>query len=104
MTRSTNEDEYFAREDAEKLRKIAADQRAALDAAEKARLAQLHKDRCPSCGMAMGAVTFRGMHIRRCFTCNDISLTGADFEKLAHDSKGGLMQDVLRIFEHKHTL
>ena len=31
-------------------------------------------------------------------------VSDADFAKLAHEDQRGLMNDVLRIFEHKHTL
>ena len=104
MHKPTAEDEYFAREDAEKLRKIAADQRASLAESEKVRLRELHQNHCPHCGMAMGAVKFGAVKLLRCFSCNGTFLDGGDLEKIARAEPQGLMNDVLRLFEHKKSL
>jgi len=94
------EEEYFAREDAEKLRKLAADQRASLAQGELERLKALHHKRCPSCGMPLHDVAFRGLTIERCFNCNGTFLAAGALEKVARAEPNGLMNDVLRLFEH----
>jgi ribosomal protein L37AE/L43A len=104
MHKPTQEDEYFAREDAEKLRKIAAQQRALLADDEKRSLREQHHLHCPSCGMKMGEVSYSGMKIGRCFGCNGTFLSGGDLEKIAHVDSGHVMNDILRLFEHKKSL
>ena len=106
MHKPTAEDEYFAREDAEKLRKLAAEKRAQLAENEKQRLHELHHNHCPNCGMAMGAVNYRGLKITRCFGCNGTFLSSGDLEKMARAEPDGVgvMNDVLRLFDHKKSL
>ena len=99
----SEEEEYFARENAEKIRKLAAEQRAHIAESEKAKLRQLHHKRCPSCGMELHDVTYRNVKIERCFACNGTFLAAGEFEKLAKAEPKGVMNDVLRLFEHKHT-
>jgi uncharacterized protein with PIN domain len=93
------EEEYFARENAERLRKIAAEQKAALAAAEREALRQAHYMRCPKCGLEMQEIQFRGVAIDRCFSCGGTYLDGGEFEKLARAEDKGVMSAVLNIFK-----
>ncbi len=94
---SNTEDEYFAREDAERLRKIAAENRKALAEAERESLQKLHYMRCPKCGMELKTITFRSVEIDRCFSCNGTWLDAGELEKLS--AKGGqLMEAVMNLF------
>jgi hypothetical protein len=104
MHKPTQEDEYFAREDAEKLRKIAAQQRALLADDEKRSLRELHHLHCPSCGLKMGEVNYSGMKLDHCFGCGGTFLASGDLEKIARVDSGHVMNDILRLFEHKKTL
>jgi uncharacterized protein len=96
------EEEYFARENAERLRKLAADQRASLDQAERARLRELHHAHCPNCGMDLHEVNYRGVKVQRCFDCNGTFLAAGELDKVARAEPHGVMHDFLRLFEHKH--
>lgn len=78
------ENEYFVREDAERKRKLAHDVRLQLEEAERQRLRALHWMRCPKCGMEMHEVTYRGMTVDVCFSCNGIFL---DEGELSHIQK-----------------
>jgi uncharacterized protein len=98
------ENEYFVREDAERKRKLAHDVRLQLEEAERQRLRVLHWMRCPKCGMDMHEVTYRGMTVDVCFSCNGIFL---DEHELAHIQKPeshGVMSGILNWFrpETKH--
>jgi len=103
MSKPTAEDEYFAREDAEKLRKLAAEQRKGLAEGEQERLKALHHNHCPHCGLAMNEVSYRGVKVLRCFSCSGTFLASGELEKVIRAEPHGLMSDVLRIFEHKKT-
>ena len=89
MIGSPLETEYFAREDAERLRKLAHRIHLELEEAERQRLRALHWMRCPKCGMQMQEVMYRGMTVDVCFSCNGLFL---DEGELAHlqkpESKG----------------
>lgn len=50
---SNQEEEYFKREDAERLRKLHAEEQARLRDTERAALKQQHRGRCSQCGALM---------------------------------------------------
>ena len=95
---SNTEEEYFARENAERMRKLAAEQKAALAAAEREALRKQHFMRCPKCGMELKEISFRGVQVDRCFSCNGTWLDQGELEKLAAGQKDTVMAAVLRIF------
>jgi hypothetical protein len=96
---SDTEEEYFARENAERLRKLAAEQKKSLADAEREKLRQLHHMRCPKCGMELGEITVRGVQVDRCFSCNGTWLDAGELEKLAKgQGENTVMATVLRVF------
>lgn len=95
---SSTEDEYFAREDAERLRKLAAEQRKKLADAEREALRKQHFMRCPRCGMELHELRFRDVQVDRCFSCNGTWLDAGELEKLAKGEEDSVMGSILRIF------
>jgi uncharacterized protein len=95
---SSTEDEYFAREDAERLRKLAAEQRRKLADAEREALRKQHFMRCPKCGMELKELRFRDLQVDRCFSCNGTWLDAGELEKLAKGEEDSVMGSILRIF------
>lgn len=81
---SGNEEEYFAREEAEKKRKLVHKETKALADAERERLKDLHYMRCPKCGMQLTELTMANARVDRCFSCNGIFLDEADVKSLIH--------------------
>lgn len=96
---STSEEEYFAREDAEKKRRLALDQKRAMAAAEADRLKQLHFMRCPKCGMQMHEVRLRGVDVDVCFGCNGVFLDQGELEHLEKPESKGVMSAILNWFK-----
>jgi hypothetical protein len=97
---SSAEEEYFARENAERLRKLAAEQKRAMAAAEREALKKRHFMRCPKCGMELKEISFRGIEVDRCFSCSGTWLDEGELEKLAKaDPQNSLVASVLRIFK-----
>jgi uncharacterized protein len=97
---SSAEEEYFARENAERLRKLAAEQKRAMAAAEREALRNQHFMRCPKCGMELKEISFRGIQVDRCFSCNGTWLDQGELEKLAKDDRqDSVIASVLRIFK-----
>ena len=58
---SNVEEEYFARENAERMRKLAADQKKSLAEADREALKKQHFMRCPKCGMELKEIDVRGV-------------------------------------------
>ena len=96
---SNTEEEYFARENAERLRKLAADQKKQLADDERQALKKQHFMRCPKCGMELKEVKVSGVQVDRCFSCNGTWLDAGELEKLAKGSEDSVMGAILRIFK-----
>jgi Zn-finger nucleic acid-binding protein len=93
------EDEFFAREDAEKKRTIILAQTKALATAERERLKALHHMRCPKCGMALTELHLNGVEVDRCFTCHGIFLDEGDLKKITGEP--GYWARMLHFFARK---
>ena len=81
---SNAEDEYFAREDAERLRKLHHEEQKRLLQGEKDALRRLHAGRCSSCGALMVPEQAAGVRFLHCPACG-----GAFLDKAAWDSLHG---------------
>ncbi len=79
------EDEYFAREDAEKKRQLALARAQHMAVAERQRLAEAHHDHCPQCGHVMHSIGLRHVQALRCFACQGIFLSQAHLAHLNDD-------------------
>ena len=100
---SSTEEEYFAREEIEKKRKLALKQADELAAAEKDRLKELHYMHCPKCGMKLQTVRHGPVEIETCFNCHGIWLDSGELEQLVkkEDEAHPIMEAVLNWFKRK---
>lgn len=102
---SSTEEEYFAREDIEKKRKLALQQAQSLAAQQKEELKKLHWMKCPKCGMDLHAVKHGDVEMETCFNCHGIFLDSGELERLqkqmAHENSGKWMGAVLNLFKNK---
>ncbi len=89
-TPSRPEDEYFARVEAEKKRKLAEEHREALDKAQREKLKKTHWMHCPKCGLTLHPVVFRGVTIDKCFHCHGVYLDEGELDKIAGKADGFL--------------
>jgi hypothetical protein len=97
---SSPEEEFFARENAEKLRKLALERSKALQAEQREELRKLHYMHCPKCGMELQTIKFRDIDIERCFDCGATVFDGGELEQLGIDEQTGgrVMKSILNIF------
>lgn len=98
---SSAEEEYFAREEAEKKRKLALEQKKAVAENERAELKKLHHMRCPKCGMELHTIHYRDLEIDRCFSCSGTWLDEGELEKIAGEDRSGAVGSILRLFRAK---
>jgi hypothetical protein len=96
---SNTEEEFFAREDAEKKRKLALEKAKQLEAQQREELKKLHWMRCPKCGMELSTVQFKGVEIDRCFQCGVTVFDAGELEKIGvQEKEGGLVKSLVRVF------
>ncbi|HEY6560398.1 MAG TPA: zf-TFIIB domain-containing protein [Polyangiaceae bacterium] len=94
------EEEYIAREQADREREHVLDGRAEtarLAVQERERLKKLHFMRCPQCGGELQAAALHGVDAAQCVECSGIWLDSAEFEQLA-GKRTGLLQQLLSAF------
>ena len=82
---SQNENEYFARRDAEWLK----EQRAKLDAERKARDTEM---RCPRCGASLAHRPYKSVSLDYCPNCHGVWLDAGELAMLAHESEPQLLR------------
>lgn len=90
---SEQEEEYFARQEFERRKKLAEERAKALEAQERERPSELHWMRCPKCGSELVEVEFRGVRIDKCIGCAGLWLDSGELEQLTRkeDFLGGLL-------------
>jgi len=87
---SKNEDEYFAKRDAELKQRLAAQQMAEAEANER----RTHLMRCPKCGGRMTHQVLHTVTVEQCPDCKGIFLDDGELHALTHDRSGGLLARV----------
>jgi hypothetical protein len=102
---SSTEEEYFAREEIEKKRKLALQQAAETAVKQREELKQLHYMKCPKCGMDLQTLAKGKVEIDTCFNCQGIFLDAGELERLmnqaGHENSGKWMGAVLNLFKGK---
>ena len=102
---SSTEEEYFAREEIEKKRKLALEQARSMAAQQREELKKLHHMKCPKCGMDLQSVKHGDVEIDTCFNCHGIFLDAGELERLnkhmEHENSGKVMGAILNWFKNK---
>jgi uncharacterized protein len=94
---SSNEEEYFARQEIERRRKMAQERQAALLESEREQRRALHLMSCPKCGMELHEIAFGDVHVDKCFNCGGIWLDDGELERL-QTKETGFVGRVLAVF------
>lgn len=87
------EEEYFARQEAERGRKLAEERQAKLLAGERA----LHLMKCPKCGMQLEEIAFGDVRVDLCCSCDGLWLDKGELD-LIRVREGGFMGRMLSVF------
>jgi uncharacterized protein len=85
---SEKEQEYFVRQEADRLRKLADQHRKEMEAEQREKEKALHYMKCPKCGMELREIEFGDVKIDKCFTCEGLWLDKGELERLQHKETG----------------
>ena len=88
---SRNEDEYFAQQNAELLRK----QREKMEAAALEAERKSHYMKCPKDGYDLATSEYQGVQIETCPHCGGMWLDAGELEIVSHEDRPALMTRVL---------
>lgn len=78
-----HEEEFFARQEFERIKKIEEERSHQIAAEERQRLQELHYMRCPKCGMQLVEIDYRGIKIDRCTACDGVWLDAGELDEVA---------------------
>lgn len=95
------EEEYFAKEEAEKAKRLKEKLREETEAEEKEKIKEICYMRCPKDGGQLHEVTFRGITIDRCGDCGGVWLDAGELEKLAGEEDKSAISDIFSFFSGK---
>lgn len=87
---SEQEEEYFAKMEFERKKKVEEEKHGKLSDEEKKRLKELHYMRCPKCGMELIEIDYKGIKVDRCSECEGIWLDAGELETVSKLEKSGL--------------
>jgi uncharacterized protein len=88
---SKNEDEYFAREDAARMRKLREKEAAERTARERLS----HFMKCPKCGGALHTELYHSIQLDRCPDCHGVWLDHGEMEILMKHEDPGMLRRVM---------
>jgi hypothetical protein len=80
---SNQEDEYFIKQEALKLRRLMLKMQGEMADEEKKRLKELHWMSCPKCGMKLQEITVNSVSVDKCFSCGGMFLDDGELEKIS---------------------
>ncbi len=95
---SSKEDEYFAKREFERNKKLDEEKQRAMAEAEKNRLRDLHYMCCPKCGMHLIEIDHKNIKIDKCSGCDGVWLDAGELEEIMSDD-GGRLLGFLKMFK-----
>jgi len=78
-----SEEEYYARVEFERRKKVEEQRRAKMKVEEQEELKQLHYLHCPKCGMDLIALDYRGIEVDKCSACEGVWLDAGELEAIS---------------------
>jgi hypothetical protein len=75
---SEKEEEYFARVEFERRRKIQREKQEKIAEEEKKRLRDLHYMKCPKCGMDLLEIDYQSIRVDKCSGCDGVWLDAGE--------------------------
>lgn len=90
MKPSEKEEEYFAKMEFERKKKIEEEKHRTLIEEEKKRLKELHFMRCPKCGMELIEIDYKALKVDKCSACEGVWLDAGELEMISKLEKTAL--------------
>ena len=84
---SEKEEEYFARIEFERRKKLEEEKHGKLKEEDKKRLKELHYMRCPKCGMELIEIDYKGIKVDKCSECEGVWLDDRELEAISKFEK-----------------
>ncbi len=92
------ENEFFARQEYERLKKLHDEEAKKMQEEEKRKLKELHHMHCPKCGNKMIEISFKDIQIDECPECKGIYFDNGELDQILK-SETGLLGKISGIFK-----
>ena len=96
--KNEQEEEFFHRQDQEKLRKLREAAEREEQQQQAAALQELHHFHCGKCGHKMDTQIFRGVEVEICGNCGAVLLDPGELEQLVGEDRGGVARTIAEFF------
>jgi len=90
MIPSEKEEEYHARQEFEKRKKLEEQKNKNMQLEQKQKLKELHYMKCPKCGMNLVEIDYKNIKVDKCSECEGIWLDAGEIEVVGQMDKSGL--------------
>jgi len=87
---SGTEEEYFARNEYERLKKSQVENQKKLATDQRTKEKELHYMKCPKCGMNLVEIDYKKIKVDKCSECEGIWLDAGELEMVGQMDKGSL--------------
>ncbi|MDP8224941.1 MAG: zf-TFIIB domain-containing protein [Candidatus Lernaella stagnicola] len=94
-----SEQEYFARIEFERRKKLLDEEHARMQQVERENLKKKHWMRCPKCGMEMVELEFETVKIDKCTECGGIYLDDGELSQLLQKKNEGFLNRFTKMFK-----
>ena len=91
---SDREEEFFKRQELERLKRSHEETAAQTMTDERERLKQLHWMRCPKCGLELSQVDFKTVEVDACFGCGGMFFDQGEIDRILDSGDAGLLRRV----------
>ncbi len=95
---SDKEDEYFARKEFERKKKLEEKKQETMQENERKKLKELHYMSCPKCGMSLIEIDYKGIKIDKCSECLGIWLDAGELESIL-EMESSAVSSFFKIFK-----
>jgi nitrate/TMAO reductase-like tetraheme cytochrome c subunit len=95
---SEKEEEFFARQEFERRKKIEEEKYKKMAEEERKRLKELHFMKCPKCGMDLVEIDYKNIKADKCSHCDGIWLDAGELEALFNLEKS-IFDKILGVFK-----
>jgi hypothetical protein len=95
---SEREEEYFARKEFERKKKIEEELQKKLAEDERRKLKELHYMKCPKCGMALIEIDYKNIRVDKCSDCEGIWLDSGELEAILESEDSAVLK-IFKVFK-----
>jgi hypothetical protein len=96
---STAEEEFFQRQEIEKLRKAREEEARRLSEEQRRKARELHFMKCPKCGMDLQEITYHQVTLDKCFSCGGLWFDEGEIDHVKAAEAGGFLTSLRAIFK-----